>query len=65
MKADKLLPLMSHCDGGFFGKHDLIQWTSIDNTFQTKSEKMASELAKKGFNVVRHGQRGFFEIVKK
>lgn len=65
MKAMKGVPFMSHCEGGLFRKHDIIQWTSIDNTFQTRSGKMARELAKKRYEVRRHGEKGFFEIVRK
>ena len=65
MKAMNEMPVLSHCEGGLFSKHDIIQWTSIDNTFQTKSGKMARELAKKGYEVRRHGEKGFFEIVRK
>jgi hypothetical protein len=65
MKAAKEMPLMSYCEGGLFRKHDTIQWTLIDNSFQTKNGKMVSELAKKGYEVRRHGQQGFFEIVRK
>jgi hypothetical protein len=51
------------CEGGLFGRHDLIQWCSIDNTFQTKSRIIANGLAKKGYEVREKGDH--YEIVAK
>jgi len=52
---------LQYCEGGLFGRHDLIQWCSVDNTFQTKSGKIAHELAKKGYEVRSKGDS--YEIV--
>jgi len=43
--------VFSSCEGGIFHRHDYIQYCGIDNTFQTRSGKIASELAKKGYDV--------------
>ena len=51
------------CEGGFFGRHDLIQWCSMDNTFQTKSRIIANGLTKKGYEV--RGKGDHYEIVAK
>ena len=51
------------CEGGLFGRHDLIQLCSMDNTFQTKSGIIAQNLAKKGYEVCAKGDR--YEIVAK
>jgi hypothetical protein len=59
MKSSKapspaVAPLFSKfldCEGGIFHRHDLIQYCSIDNTFQTKSGNIAHELAEKGYEV--------------
>jgi len=51
------------CEGGLFGRHDLIQYCSMDNTFQTKSRIVSNELAKKGYEVRATGDH--FEIVVK
>ncbi len=59
-----MAPLFSQfqdCNGGLFGRHDLIQWCSVDNTFQTKNGKIAQELAKKGYEVRTKGDS--YEIV--
>ena len=60
-----MAPLFSQfqdCKGGLFGRHDLIQWCSADNTFQTKNGKIARELAKKGYKVRNKGDS--YEIFK-
>jgi len=54
---------LQYCEGGLFGRHDLIQWCSIDNTFQTKSGIIANGLAKKGYEVRPEGNH--YEIVAK
>jgi hypothetical protein len=51
------------CEGGLFGRHDYIQWYSMDNTFQTKSGIIAHGLAKKGYEVRSKGDH--YEIVAK
>ena len=51
------------CKGGRFGRHDLLQWCSVDNTFQTKSRMIANGLAEKGYEVRSKGDH--YEIVAK
>ena len=61
-----LAPVFSQfqdCKGGLFGRHDLIQWCSTDNTFQTNSGIIASGLDKKEYEVRPKGDH--YEIVAK
>ena len=49
-----------HCSGRFLRGHPLIQWFSLDDSFQTKSPKVAQRLAERGYRIERAGN--FYNI---